>query len=123
MSRSYRKNPIITDGSPKRVKEQKRIANKAVRRTWDIPSGRAYKKVYPTWDIHDNCFHETFEEWMKDKNDDYFEYWNGGGWIYLGNYLKGEKLRAFLEEESKKYANPPNIKEEFIKWRRKYCLK
>jgi hypothetical protein len=31
----------------------KRIANRIVRRTLDVPSGKAYRKVFESWDISD----------------------------------------------------------------------
>ena len=53
MSRSYKKLPVCKDGGPKWNKFAKRVANKKVRNTPVIPNGRAYKKVYETWNIHD----------------------------------------------------------------------
>lgn len=50
MSRSYKKHPIVKDPAGKYMK---RFANKKVRRTKDIPNGKAYRKVFETWDISD----------------------------------------------------------------------
>lgn len=45
MSRSYKKNAYATDGSPKNVRYQKRLANKKVRSS-DIPlKGVAIRKL------------------------------------------------------------------------------
>ena len=63
MSRSYRKNLIITDGQKKtggrtnRRKRSKRAANKQVRRQDDeIADGKAYRKEYSPYDICDYKF-------------------------------------------------------------------
>ena len=56
MSRSYKKHPVWTDGSPHTTKEMKRFANKAVRHAGfdEIPlKGKGYKKKFESWDIHD----------------------------------------------------------------------
>ena len=53
MARSVKKNPIYTDGQ-KGQKIPKRFANKIVRKYKDtIPKGKAYKKLYCSWNIHD----------------------------------------------------------------------
>lgn len=62
MSRSYKKNPYHTDGSPKTTQENKKFANKKVRNTEDLPNGGAYKKVSESWDIHDFIIRWTWEE-------------------------------------------------------------
>ena len=66
MSRSYKKSPNSTDGSAGTTKRSKRVANKKVRITEDVPSGGAYKKVSETWDIHDYSTRWTWEEAVKD---------------------------------------------------------
>lgn len=56
MSRSYRK-PWFVDGyGSKRKKWQKRYANKRVRKTLDVPNGKAYRKITNPWDIVDYRF-------------------------------------------------------------------
>jgi len=59
MSRSYRKpywNPIAP-GNPKRQ------ANKTVRQTRDIADGKAYRKVFCSWSIHDfGFYHPQYPE-------------------------------------------------------------
>ena len=62
MSRSYKKHPYITDGSPGTTKEKKRYANKKVRNADDIPNGKAYRKFYESYDIHDWIMRWTWEE-------------------------------------------------------------
>ena len=55
MSRSHKKNPILTDGRKRKGQvEIKRIANKRVRNyDKELPNGKAYRKLFPSWDIHD----------------------------------------------------------------------
>jgi len=54
MSRSYRKHVEISKdpGGPYR-KFAKKMAKRKVRRTKDIPDGKAYRKVYCSWEICD----------------------------------------------------------------------
>lgn len=69
MSRSYKRSPIVTDGSPHTTKESKKFANKRVRNTdfEDLPTkGKSYKKYYETYDIHDYKERQTKEEAIKD---------------------------------------------------------
>jgi hypothetical protein len=49
MSRSRKKHPIIKDHN----KGMKRIANHKVRRTLDVPNGKAYRKIFGSYDICD----------------------------------------------------------------------
>lgn len=44
MSRSYRHNPFATI----RSKTDKKLANRKIRNTKDVPSGGAFRKVYET---------------------------------------------------------------------------
>ena len=53
MSRSYKHNPVYTDYCRKTTKIMKRYASHKIRRTLDIPNGKAYRKFYNSWDIHD----------------------------------------------------------------------
>lgn len=63
MSRSYKKTPINKDGyGSKNLKWYKRSANKKVRRTPEIHSGKSYRKVYETWTFRDYIFRETLNE-------------------------------------------------------------
>lgn len=59
MSRSYKKHPRVKD---KNSKGMKRYANKKVRRTKDIPNGKAYRKVFESWNISDYQWIWTREE-------------------------------------------------------------
>lgn len=73
MSRSYKKNAYATDGSPKNVRDQKRLANKKVRNS-DIPlRGNGYRKVYNSWNIHDYVSYYSWEDFKKLlSKDNYF---------------------------------------------------
>ena len=54
MSKSIKKNPIISDYSRSSTRFHKGMASRAVRRYKGIISdGSSFKKVYPTWNIHD----------------------------------------------------------------------
>ena len=67
MSRSYRK-PWITDGYKGSNCRQfyKRCANRKIRRSKDVPNGRAFKKFYETWDICDyKSLADEKAEWFK----------------------------------------------------------
>lgn len=87
MSRSYKKHPRVKDSANKFMKK---YANKKVRRTKDIPSGKAYKKVFESWDISDWNWiwtkREAEREWLsEDENswvrkefetlEEYLIYW------------------------------------------------
>lgn len=59
MSRSYRK-PWVVDGYKTSSHRQvaKRTANHKVRHTKNIASGKAYKKVFDSWNIVDYRWYE-----------------------------------------------------------------
>jgi len=77
MSRSFRKNLIITDGQKKKSGSvgrsyNKRQANRRIRSkgtTEEIPDGKYYKKEFNSWDICDYKFRqdETLEEYLNYK--------------------------------------------------------
>ena len=53
MSRSHRRNPVITDQQRSHnVRFTKRLASKAARRA-DLPDGKAYRRVFDPWEICD----------------------------------------------------------------------
>lgn len=78
MSRSYRKNWILTDnyGSPYK-KFAKRQANKKIRKSKNVPNGKAYRKFFESWDICDYKIHYSPDFFYKDaENLEYFpEIW------------------------------------------------
>jgi hypothetical protein len=49
MSRSYKKHLFLKKNS----RFEKNFANRVVRRSSDIPDGKAYRKFYETWNICD----------------------------------------------------------------------
>ena len=58
MSRSYKKNPIHKDSN----KWAKKYANKVVRRTKTIHSGKSYRKIFNSWDICDWSSRQTLND-------------------------------------------------------------
>ena len=77
MSRSYKHNPFCTD-RPHGAKYWKRQANHKVRRTLEVPNGKAYRKVYNPWEIHDYICRESKYDAMfwynSHKKTYYYEY-------------------------------------------------
>ena len=72
MSRSYKKNPFVTDNGD--TKQNKRLANRAVRRRLkneeDIPARLPHKKMTESYNICDYRWRMTREEaiqWYKDQ--------------------------------------------------------
>ena len=77
MSRSYKKHPFCKDwNSRKRVGKQ--LANQKVRaqlkRGIEIPSGKAYRKVFETWDIYDYHWYKPKSEVIKNFETKRFKY-------------------------------------------------
>lgn len=66
MSRSYKKNPYVTDGYGGDRKQNKRIANRRVRRRLkdgeDLPARLHHKKMTESWDICDYRWRMTRED-------------------------------------------------------------
>ena len=61
MSRSYRE-PVFKDSYGTRHKQwAKREANQRIRRTNDVPDGKAYRKYYDPWNIVD--FKSRWDPW------------------------------------------------------------
>ena len=66
MSRSYKKSPVYTD-RPHGAKYWKRVSNKKVRRyKGKLANGKAYKKIYDSWEIHDYISYWTKQEAIND---------------------------------------------------------
>jgi hypothetical protein len=88
MSRSYKKIPMTTDHG-KYTYIDKRMANKKVRHTKDIPDGGAFKKVFCSYDICDWKFGSyTYRELIKDI-------------LYLSQYRDMDLVREFYRRVSK----------------------
>jgi len=58
MSRSYKHHPFCTDRKHG-AKWWKSQANRKVRHTFNIPNGKAYRKVYNPWNIRDYVWYES----------------------------------------------------------------
>lgn len=56
MSRSYREPWFVCGYGSKYKKYIKRYANSIVRNTIDVPDGRAYRKLFDSWNISDYRF-------------------------------------------------------------------
>ena len=72
MSRSYKKNPFVTDHRRGTTKSLKRLANRAFRRKIscdeDMPARLPHKKMTESWDICDYRWRMTREDairWYK----------------------------------------------------------
>ena len=88
MSRSYKKHPFYTDGSPRTTKEMKKVANSKVRHTEDVPNGKKYKKIFCSYDIHDWITRWSWKEAKKEYETnefyqkkyptlkDFYKYWS-----------------------------------------------
>jgi hypothetical protein len=74
MSRSRKKVP----GWTMKTRGMKKFANKRVRRTWDIPDGMAYKKLFCSYEICD-------WKWL---------YWNNDE---ISNDYPGEEYRSWMK--------------------------
>lgn len=62
MSRSFKHNPVYTDGKNGQV-ISKRFANKAVRNyKHKIAKGKAYKHLFCSYEIHDFTIRYTWQE-------------------------------------------------------------
>lgn len=66
MSRSYKKNPYVTDHKRRWTKESKRLANQSFRqqiaRDEDMPARPQHKKYTESWNISDYAWRMTKEE-------------------------------------------------------------
>ena len=67
MSRSYKKTPVYKEGyGSKKLKFWKRLSNKRIRHTKDVPNNREFKKILEAWQIHDYRFYYPESEVDKD---------------------------------------------------------
>ena len=94
MSRSYKRTPIYTDYSRKTTKYFKRQASHKIRRSTDVPDGRAYRKFYCSWYIHDRISY-----WPKEvaivnyaKNQEFYQ-----------NFYGSRTLDEYINTVWKKY--------------------
>ncbi|WCK57636.1 hypothetical protein PP175_26620 (plasmid) [Aneurinibacillus sp. Ricciae_BoGa-3] len=76
MSRSYKKQPIIKDHDS--GKAGKNFANRKVRRYKQaLPNGKAYRKIYETYDVHDYVSRYSYENFQHDKEAEEKQVQNG----------------------------------------------
>lgn len=104
MSRSYKKNPYVTDQS-QGTKSMKRIANRRVRRRVkndeDMPARLPHKKMTETWDICDYRWRMTREEAIQWYKKEYKHHKNDGT---LDRFLRYyPSLEAWLKYWEKCY--------------------
>ena len=97
MSRSYKKNPVYTDGRAGSVKITKKYANKAVRNisNEDIPTHARsfFKRCFCSYDIHDYIYYQTKEKAI--------EYWENPHRYHTYENLE-ECLRAWAKYHYRK---------------------
>ena len=99
MSRSYKKSPVCTDYSRGNTKDQKRFANRRARRAKDVPNGKAYRKYYESWEIHDWICRQTLGEAIH-------SYYTRGYWDSKGNWnrwYEDETFEKFVSDWAKYY--------------------
>ena len=84
MSRSYKKFPVCKQQANK---DSKRFANKAVRRTKDIPNGGSYKKCFESYNICDWCYIWTKQDAIDDWNESLYHYYRSKRFKTLEQYL------------------------------------
>ena len=90
MSRSYKKHSRVKDPANKGMKK---YANKKVRHTENIPNGKAYKKVFCSWDISDWNWYWSREQAIKE-----WEAAQYGDDIWSGSWIRDhfETLEKYL---------------------------
>lgn len=72
VSRSYKRTPVSKEGyGSKKLKFWKRLSNKKIRRTKDVPNNKEFKKIFESWMIHDFSFY--YDESQLDTNCDDYE--------------------------------------------------
>lgn len=116
MSRSYKKNPIIKDKN----KGMKKHANKKVRRnSLEIPSGKAYRKVFDSYDISDFLFRATESELREQIYQDIKRSQNGESvsmsrWIRENFDTEGLDMNNLTYEDVEKRINLEEWKKSYL---------
>ena len=90
MSRSYKHTPVCGEYSRNTTKYLKRQASHKVRRSSDVPNGKAYRKFFNPWNIRDYISYWTKE----DAIDRYTKYW----YVY-----DDQTLEEYINKVWKKY--------------------
>ena len=78
MSRSFKHVPGWTDNGLHR-RFAKRQANKRLRKTPDVPNGRAFRKYSETWDI---CDYRMLHFERRVRLEAYFQDWANYSWCH-----------------------------------------
>lgn len=91
MSRSYKRKPITKDKN----KGMKSLANRKVRKQFDIPNGKSYKKCFQSYDICDWFVEHSFEEELKEYYSEKQAFLNGGNMYFIEKTYK-ELYRNWL---------------------------
>ena len=80
MSRSYKKNPFVTDHRRGTTKELKRLANRTFRRKIscdeDMPARPAHRKYTETWNIHDYISRWSWKQAKEEYNNPIYTWKN-----------------------------------------------
>lgn len=108
MGKSYKKHPVIKD-NVRTAKQLKRQANKMVRRyKHEIADGKAYRKIYNPWDIHDIVFYTTYGDVQE----------------YLG-FMQSLLREGYFSKEVATLRYYQNLEENnsYDTWRKKYLRK
>lgn len=102
MSRSVKKHPIIKF-APRQGWIGKRFANKKVRRfAGEIPNGKAYRKLYESWEIHDCVSRETLNEYLKSWGD-WFDFCDRNGYDHYDRDHYGRTIQDAINKWKKVY--------------------
>lgn len=86
MSRSYKKNPYVTDHKRRSTKQSKRLANRRVRRRLcgeDTLGRIQHKKYTESWDICDYKWRMTRQEAIQWYEETYAWHESGGSLKYF----------------------------------------
>jgi hypothetical protein len=97
MSRSYKKNPICTDGGAGGPKRSKRTANHKIRKVdfEELPlKGNAYRKFFCSYDIHDFICRWTWE--------DALDWWEKNEWVQEEYPTKKDLYRWWIKGHKRK---------------------
>ena len=74
MSRSYKKTiEVCKDNGGSYKKLAKKLANKRVRKTLDVPDGKCYRKVYSSWNLCDWRFWWSISDELQSEQTYYRE--------------------------------------------------
>ena len=97
MSRSYKKNPVVTDGSAHSTQHSKRLASRRLRRSLnngdELLQGSKYKKHTCSYSIHDYAFRLSWEDARREYEGNKVKYPR-----FMEKYDTIEKYRKWWEK-------------------------